>query len=55
MRRPETRKERRERHTRDVEQSQKQLRDSIAKTNQLLDDSDKMLKRHRGECDEADD
>jgi len=46
--------ERRERQTREVEQSQRELRDSIAKTRRLLDESDEMLKRHRRECDEAD-
>ena len=51
----ESRKSRRDRHARDVEESQKQLRESIDKTNKLLDESDKMLKRHRRECDEADD
>jgi hypothetical protein len=50
---PETRIQRRERHAQDVEESQKQLRENIAKTNKLLDDSDKMLKRHRLECDDA--
>ena len=52
---PETRRERRERHAQDVEESQKQLRESIARTNKLLDDSQKMLRRHRQECDDADD
>jgi hypothetical protein len=51
----ESRKQRRDRHAEDVEESQKLLRESIDKTNKLLDDSDRMLKRHRRECDEADD
>ena len=46
---------RRERHTREVEDSQLQLRASIEKTRQLLDQSDAMLKRHRQECDQAGD
>jgi hypothetical protein len=49
---PEDRKERRDRRAREVEQSQKQLRDSIAETQKYLDASDEMLKRHRRECDE---
>lgn len=50
---PETRKQRGERHTREVEESQQNLRDNIAET--LLTASDKMLKRQRRESDEADD
>jgi hypothetical protein len=48
---PETRQERRERHTHEVEISQDQLRASIEKTQQLLDQSEAMLKRHRRECE----
>jgi hypothetical protein len=51
---PDARKNRRERHAREVEESQKQLRESIAKTNRLLDDSERMLNRHRQERDDAD-
>lgn len=52
---PETRKERRERHAREVEASQNDLRDNIEETKRLLSESDKMLKRHRRECEAADD
>jgi len=51
----ETRSERRDRQTREVEDSQQELRVSIEKTQQLLDQSDAMLKRHRQECDDAGD
>jgi hypothetical protein len=49
---PENRDERRDRQTREVEQSQRDLRVSIDKTQQLLDESDEMLKRHRRECED---
>lgn len=52
---PETRKQRRERHAREVEESQQNLRDNIAETERLLSASDKVLKRHRRECEDADD
>ncbi len=52
---PETRKQRRERHAREVEESQEKLRDSISETERLLSESDEMLKRQRRECDDADD
>ena len=45
----ETRHERRERQSREVEESQQALRQSIEKTQQLLDASESMLKRHRQE------
>lgn len=45
--------ERRARHNREIEDSQQELRASIDKTQQLLDQSDAMLKRHRAEYDEA--
>lgn len=50
---PESREERRERQASEVEQSQRDLRASIDKTQQLLDQSEEMLKRHRDEDDEA--
>ena len=50
----ESRQQRRERHAREVEESQQQLRENIAATQRLLNSSDEMLKRHRGEW-EADD
>jgi hypothetical protein len=45
----ETREQRRERQAREVEQSQQALRRSIEKTQQLLDQSEDMLTRHRRE------
>lgn len=48
------RAERREQQEREVEESQGRLRASIAETDRLVGESDKMLKRHRQEC-EADD
>ena len=48
-RKPETREEREDRQSREVTESQQQLRDSIARTNELLSKSDEMLKRHRSE------
>jgi len=50
----EKRAERRDQHAREVEVSQKGLRDSIAATARLLDESDKMLRRHRAECSDDD-
>ena len=46
------RSERRARHTSEVEASQADLRKSVAETDRLVDASDKMLRRHRKECDE---
>lgn len=46
------RNEQRERHTREIEASQKALRDSISETTRLVGESDKMLQRHRREFDE---
>ena len=51
----ESRKQRRDRQNRELEESQQGLRESIAKTQQLLDASDEMLKRHRRERREAGD
>jgi hypothetical protein len=48
------RAERREQQSREVEASQKALRESIAETERLVGDSEKMLRRHREECDEED-
>lgn len=50
---PEERAERRERHTSEVEASQTDLRESVAETDRLVEASDEMLRRHRKECDEA--
>ena len=43
------RAEQRERHAREVEASQKALRESISETERLVDESDQMLRRHHGE------
>jgi hypothetical protein len=48
------RAERRDQQAREIEASQKQLRDSIAETDRLVGESDKMLRRRREECDEDD-
>ena len=45
---------RRAEHTREVEASQHALRVSIAETERLVTESDKMLRRHRQERDEDD-
>jgi hypothetical protein len=49
-----TRAERREQQSREVEESQKGLRESIAETDRLVGESEEMLRRHRAER-EADD
>ena len=48
------RAERRDQQAREIEVSQKQLRESIAETDRLVGESDKMLRRHRQECDDDD-
>jgi cold shock CspA family protein len=48
------RAERREQQEREVEESQSRLRANIAEADRLVCESDKMLKRHRQDCD-ADD
>lgn len=52
---PESREERHDRQARELQESQRALRDSIARTQDLLDESEEMLKRHRRERDEAGD
>ena len=47
------RAERRERHAADVEESQAALRRSISQTERLVEESDKMLRRHRKEREEG--
>lgn len=42
---------RREQQTREIEKNQKQLRDSIAVTQRLVDESEALLERHRRERD----
>ena len=46
------RAERREQQSREVEASQKALRESISETERLVGESEKMLRRHRKECDD---
>lgn len=48
------RAERRDRHSREVEASQAELRRSIAETKRLVDEADDMLLRHRNECEDGD-
>ena len=48
------RAERRAQHTAEVEASQASLRESISETERLVTESDKMLRRHRKECDDDD-
>ncbi len=55
MNKSESRKQRRERQNVEVEESQKKLRDNIAEADRLLTQSDRILKRHRGECEAAED
>lgn len=47
------RAKRRERHAREVEASQKALRESISETERLVGESEKMLRRHREEREDA--
>ena len=51
---PKKRAERRKQHSDEIEASQASLRESIAATERLVEESDNMLRRHRKEC-EADD
>ena len=51
----ESRKQRRDRHAREIEESQQKLRANIEETERLLSASDEMLKRHRQEAEDADD
>jgi hypothetical protein len=48
------RAERRKQQAAEVEASQVSLRQSIAETERLVSESDKMLRRHRRECEEDD-
>ena len=50
---PSDRAERRSRQAAEVEASQTGLRKSIAETERLVGESDKMLQRHREEREEA--
>lgn len=49
--RKKERAEQGERHALEVEASQQAMRESISQTERLVDESDKMLRRHRGERD----
>lgn len=49
------RSNRREQQAREVEESQKKLRDNIAEADRLVKDSEKMLKRHERERESDDD
>jgi len=49
-----SRSKRREQQAQEVEASQVELRKSIAETDRLVGESDKMLKRHRQECEDDD-
>ena len=49
-----SRADRRAQQAREIEESQAALRSSIAETERLVDESDKMLRRHRKECEEDD-
>jgi hypothetical protein len=51
---PKDRLERRARQTAEVEDNQAKLRASITETKRLVEESDKMLRRHRAEWDRAD-
>lgn len=51
----EKRAERRAQQAREVEASQDTLRASIAETERLVHESDKMLRRHRKESEDAED
>lgn len=50
----QSRAARRDRQTREVEENQRQLRTSIATSARLVDEAEAMIKRHRDECDAAD-
>ena len=51
----ESRDQRRNRQAREVEESQRGLRESIRKTQDLLDQSDEMIRRHRNEEEDGGD
>ena len=43
----------RDRQSRELEDNQQELRTSIAASKRLVDEADKMIRRHRDECDNA--
>ena len=47
----ESRGARRDRQTRELEANQASLRTSIAESKRLVDEAEKMIRRHRLECD----
>ena len=51
----ESRKARRDRQSREIEDNQQELRASIAQSKRLADEADAMIKRHRVESDDAGD
>jgi hypothetical protein len=51
---PKERAERRDRQTREFEENQRELKDSIAQSKRLVDEAEAMIRRHRDECAEAD-
>ena len=51
---PKKRAERRKQHTEEIEANQVGLRKSIAETERLVGESEKILRRHRKECEEDD-
>jgi hypothetical protein len=51
---PSDRAARRDRHAAEIEESQAALRESIAETERLVDESEAMLRRQRKECEDAD-
>jgi hypothetical protein len=48
------RAERRKQQSAEIEASQERLRENIAETARLVEESDDMLRRHRKECEEDD-
>lgn len=46
---------RRERDAHQIEENQQKLRTSIDESKRLVDEADAMIRRHRGECDAAED
>ncbi len=46
---------RRERHAREIEDNQQKLRTSIDESKRLVNEADAMIRRHRDECEAAED
>jgi hypothetical protein len=49
------RSSRRDRQSRELERNQQELRTSIAASKKLVDEAEAMIRRHRDECDAAED